>query len=44
MSLIRVRRNRKKNWIDKKKGLPPKQLFFLLVVLLIVIWVLDVRF
>lgn len=44
MSLIRVRRNRKKNWIDKKKGLPPKQLIFLLIVLLVVIWLLDARF
>ncbi len=44
MSLIRVRRNRKKNWIDKKKGLPPKQLIFLLIVLLAVIWLLDARF
>ena len=44
MSLIRVRLNRKKNWIDKKKGLPPKQLIFLLIVLLVVIWLLDARF
>jgi hypothetical protein len=44
MSLIRVRRDRKKNWIDKKKGLPPRQLMFLLVILLTLIWYLSVRF
>ncbi len=44
MSLIRVRRDRKKNWIDNKKGLPPRQLIFLLAILLIVIWYLGVRF
>ncbi len=44
MSLIRVRRDRKKNWIDEKKGLPPRQLLILLVVLLAVIWYLGVRF
>ena len=44
MSLIRIRLDRKKNWIDNKKGLPPRQLIFLLVILLIVIWYLGVRF
>ena len=44
MSLIRVRRDRKKNWIDEKKGLPPRQLLILLVVLLAMIWYLGVRF
>ena len=44
MSLIRVRRDRKKNWIDEKKGLPPRQLLILLLVLLAVIWYLGVRF
>lgn len=44
MSLIRVRRDRKKNWIDKKKGLPPQKLIVLLLALLIVIWYLGVGF
>ncbi len=44
MSLIRVRRDRKKNWIDKKKGMPPQKLIVLLVALLIVIWYLSVGF
>jgi hypothetical protein len=44
MSLIRVRRDRKKNWIDKKKGMPPQKLIVLLVALLIVIWYLGVGF
>ncbi len=44
MSLIRIRRDRKKNWIDEKKGLPPRQLLILLVVLLAMIWYLGVRF
>ena len=44
MSLIRVRRDRKKNWIDQKKGLTPKSLMMFLVVLVVVIWYLGVRF
>ncbi len=44
MSMIRVRRDRKKNWIDNKKGLPPKKLIVILVALLIVIWYLGVGF
>ncbi|MEO2159255.1 MAG: hypothetical protein ABGX31_07950 [bacterium] len=44
MSLIRVRRNRKKNWIDHKKGMAPRKLGFLLIVLVAAIWYLSVRF
>jgi hypothetical protein len=44
MSLIRVRRNRKKSWIDQRRGTPPRKLFFLLIAVLIVIWYLGVRF
>ena len=33
MSLIRVRRNRKKDWIDAKRGKPPTKLIALLVAL-----------
>lgn len=44
MSLIRVRRDRKKNWIDEKKGMPPRQLLFILAILVVVIWYLGVRF
>ena len=44
MSLIRVRRDRKKNWIDHKKGFDPKSLMMALAVLVVVIWYLGVRF
>ncbi len=44
MSLIRVRRDRKKNWIDQKKHFNPKSLMMALVVLVVVIWYLGVRF
>lgn len=44
MSLIRVRRERKKNWIDNKKGLPPRSLLVLLAALLAVMWYLGVGF
>ena len=44
MSLIRIRHNRKKNWLDEKKAKSPRKLilFFLLVVA--VIWFLSYRF
>ena len=41
MSLIRVRRKRKKEWIDVKKGKPPFKLGLLLVVVIGVIWYLN---
>jgi hypothetical protein len=44
MSLIRVRRNRKKAWIDAKKGAAPRMLIMLLIGLAIVIWYLGARF
>lgn len=44
MSLIRVRRRRKKSWIDQKKGSSPKKLVILLLAVLAVIWYLSARF
>jgi hypothetical protein len=44
MSLIRVRRWRKKTWIDHKKGTSPRKLIFLLAAVLAVIWYLSARF
>jgi hypothetical protein len=44
MSLIRIRRERKKNWIDRKTGWSPRRLVILLVMLLAAIWYLGFRF
>ena len=44
MSLIRVRRKRKREWIDTQKGRAPKALMVLLSVVVIVIWYLSYRF
>ena len=44
MSLIRIRRDRKKNWIDRRGGWSPRRLVILLVLLLAVIWYLGFRF
>lgn len=44
MSLIRVRRSRKKNWIDVKRGPTLAKLVFALVVVAAIIWFLDFRF
>ena len=44
MSLLRIRRERKKNWIDKKAGWSPRRLVMLLVMLIILIWYLGFRF
>lgn len=44
MSLIRVRRRRRKNWIDYKRGASPGKLVALLVLVLGLIWYLTVRF
>ncbi len=44
MSLIRIRRNRKKAWIDSKKGSPPSRLILLLVIVALAIWYLGTRF
>lgn len=44
MSLIRVRRKRKREWIDAQKGKSPKNLAMVLVVVIIIIWYLGYRF
>jgi len=44
MSLIRVRRSRKKEWIDTRKGWSPRVLIFLLVLVIVAIWYLSTRF
>ena len=44
MSLIRIRRDRKKAWIDAKKGSQPTKLILLLVVVATAIWYLGTRF
>ena len=44
MSLIRVRRNRKKNWIDVKKGRSTQALIFLLILCAIAFWYLATSF
>lgn len=44
MSLIRVRRQRKRDWIDAKKGKSPTSLVVLLVVVLAIIWYLGRTF
>ncbi len=41
MSLIRVRRRRKKTWIDARKGMPINRLLLLLVFVLAAIWYLS---
>ncbi|MDE2794532.1 MAG: hypothetical protein OXL34_06905 [Gemmatimonadota bacterium] len=44
MSLIRVRRQRKREWIDAKKGKSPTTLVILLAVVLAIIWYLGRAF
>jgi hypothetical protein len=44
MSLIRVRRKRKKEWIDHKKVKSPRRLILLLAAIVVVIWFLGYRF
>lgn len=44
MSLIRVRRKRKKEWIDHQKGRTPRGLIALLIVVILIIWYLGFRF
>jgi hypothetical protein len=44
MSLIRVRRERKKDWIDVRKGKSPRVLIFLLILVVAAIWYLSTRF
>ncbi len=44
MSLIRVRRRRKRDWIDAKKGKSPRTLLVLLAVVLAIVWYLGRAF
>lgn len=44
MSLIRVRHNRKKEWIDVRRGKSPRMLIFLLILVGLAIWYLGTRF
>jgi len=44
MSLIRVRRRRKKNWLDARKGMTGGRLLGLLILALALIWYLGLRF
>lgn len=44
MSLIRVRRKRKKRWIDAKKGASTWKLTALFLIVVVVIWYLETRF
>ena len=41
MSLIRVRRKRKKEWLDVKRGKSPGKLTMFLVFVIAVIWYLN---
>lgn len=44
MSLIRVRRKRKKEWLDHKKAKSPVRLVLALLAVVVVIWFLGYRF
>lgn len=44
MSLIRVRRDRKKSWIDTKKGFSLKALVFLLLLVGFALWFISTRY
>jgi hypothetical protein len=41
MSLIRVRRRRKKEWIDVKRGKSPGKLVMLLILVVVAFWFLG---
>lgn len=41
MSLIKVRRRRKKNWIDARKGMSVGKLLALLGLVIVLIWYLG---
>jgi len=41
MSLIRVRRRRKKDWIDARKGMSVGKLLLLLALVIVIIWYLG---
>ncbi len=44
MSLIRVRRRRKKNWLAERRGMQSGRLMGFLVLILVAIWYLGWRF
>ncbi len=44
MSLIRIRRQRKREWIDARKGKSPATLAILLGVVVVLIWLLGRAF
>ena len=44
MSLIRIRRKRKREWIDAQKGKNPRALILLLALVILLIWYLGFRF
>lgn len=44
MSLIRVRRKRKREWIDSQKGRSPRALMMFLALVILLIWYLGFRF
>jgi hypothetical protein len=44
MSLIRVRRDRKKDWVDIRKGRPLRALVLLLLIVGAAIWFLSTRY
>lgn len=44
MSLIRIRRKRKREWIDTQKGRTPRVLIVLFAIVILVIWYLGYRF
>jgi hypothetical protein len=44
MSLIRQRMQRKKSWMDTRKGMPPWRLAGLLIFILALIWYLGWAF
>ena len=44
MSLIRIRRKRKREWIDTQKGRSPQALVLLFALVVILIWFLGSRF
>jgi hypothetical protein len=44
MSLIRVRNERKKDWVDIRRGKSPRMLIFLLILVGIAIWYIGQQF
>jgi len=44
MSLIRIRRKRKREWLDAKKGGSPRALILLLALVILIVWYLGFRF